>query len=162
VKLEKFNVLPNSDAEHLLRQCCGSSRWVDAMMARRPFASHDMLHHAADESWDGCGKDDWLEAFSHHPRIGDKSAAGAASEEQSGMRTASSALEDEMARLNRAYEERFGHIYIVCATGKSASELRDIARHRIDNDPHAELHNAAGEQRKIMHLRLEKIFGDES
>ena len=78
------------------------------------------------------------------------------------MRTASSALEDEMARLNRAYEERFGHIYIVCATGKSASELRDIALHRIDNDPHAELHNAAGEQRKIMHLRLEKIFGDES
>src|SRR5688572_30726232 len=67
VKLEKFNVLPNSDAEHLLRSCCGSSRWVDAMMARRPFASHDMLHHAADESWDGCGKEDWLEAFSHHP-----------------------------------------------------------------------------------------------
>ena len=78
------------------------------------------------------------------------------------MQSASSSLQQEIALLNRAYEERFGHIYIVCATGKSAEELRDIARHRIDNDPQTELRNAAEEQRKILHLRLERLFGDES
>ena len=78
------------------------------------------------------------------------------------MRSASSSVHQEMVLLNRAYEERFGHIYIVCATGKSAEELRDMARHRIDNDPQTELRNAAEEQRKILHLRLEKLFGDES
>lgn len=76
------------------------------------------------------------------------------------MQSASSSVQQEMAVLNRAYEERFGHIYIVCATGKSAEELRDIALHRIDNDPETEIRNAAEEQRKIMHLRLEKLFGD--
>ena len=78
------------------------------------------------------------------------------------MQSASSSVQHELALLNRAYEERFGHIYIVCATGKSAEELRDIARHRIDNDPQTELRNAAEEQRKILHLRLEKLFGDET
>ena len=161
MKLEKLNALPDTDAEHILRSCCGSSRWVESMMARRPFASHDMLHAAADDSWHACSEADWLEAFSHHPRIGDQSAAGPASVEQAGMQSASVSVQDEMAALNRAYEERFGHIYIVCATGKSAEEMRDIARHRIDNDPPTELRNAAEEQRKIMHLRLEKLFGDE-
>lgn len=162
MKLEKFNALPNVDAEHLLRSCCGSSRWINAMMARRPFASHDMLHAAADDSWNACGEKDWLEAFSHHPRIGDRSAAGMASKEQAGMLSASTSVQDDLAKLNQAYEERFGHIYIICATGKSAEEMRDIARHRIDNEPEIELRNAAEEQRKIMHLRLEKLFGDES
>lgn len=162
MKLENLNVLPNSDAEHILRSCCGSSRWVESMMARRPFASHDMLHAAANDSWNACGEQDWLEAFAHHPRIGDRSAAGAASLEQSGMQSASSSVQQEIAVLNSAYEERFGHIYIVCATGKSAEELRDIMRHRIDNDPQTEIRNAAEEQRKIMHLRLEKLFGDET
>ena len=78
------------------------------------------------------------------------------------MQSASSSVHQEMALLNRAYEERFGHIYIVCASGKSAEEMRDIARHRIDNDPQTELRNAAEEQKKIMHLRLEKLFGDDS
>ena len=76
------------------------------------------------------------------------------------MQSASSSVQQEMAVLNRAYEERFGHIYIVSATGKSAEELRDIMLHRIDNDPQTEIRNAAEEQRKIMHLRLEKLFGD--
>jgi 2-oxo-4-hydroxy-4-carboxy-5-ureidoimidazoline decarboxylase len=120
-----------------------------------------MLHAAASDSWKACDEHDWREAFSNHPRIGDSSAAGMASEEQAGMQSASSLMLRELAALNEAYEERFGHIYIVCATGKSAEELRDIVRHRIDNDPATELRNAAEEQRKIMHLRLEKLFGEE-
>lgn len=162
MNLEQLNALTPSEAESVLGSCCGSSRWVSAMMARRPFASHDMLHAAADESWDACREHDWREAFSHHPRIGDPAADGMASAEQGGAQGASSDVQAELAVLNRLYEERFGHIYIVCATGKSAEEMRDIARHRIDNDPQTELLNAAEEQRKIMHLRLEKIFGDQS
>lgn len=121
-----------------------------------------MLHTAADDSWDACAERDWLEAFAAHPRIGERTADGMAAAEQAGVETASTAVQDELATLNRSYEERFGHIYIVCATGKSAEAMRDIARHRLGNDAATELRNAAEEQRKIMHIRLEKLFGDET
>lgn len=162
MNLEELNALSKAEAEVLLRSCCGSSRWVNVMMSRRPFASHDMLHAAADESWDACSEHDWREAFSHHPRIGERPADAMASAEQAGAQSASGVVREELAALNQAYEERFGHIYIVCATGKSAEDMRDLARHRVDNDPQTELRNAAEEQRKITHLRLEKLFGDES
>jgi len=107
-----------------------------------------------------------MEAFDHHPRIGEKKAAvaqdaaGAAwsKEEQAKVAGADDRIRGELARVNEEYERRFGYIYIVCASGKGADELLSIARGRLDNDPETELRVAAGEQRKIMQLRLAKLL----
>jgi allantoicase len=140
------------DAE--LRRVCGSSEWVRRMMAARPLAD---AFAAADEIWSSLGRDDILEAFAAHPRIGEKKASAWASREQSGTATASDDTMRALAEANTEYERRFGHIYIVCATGKSADEMLQSARQRLSNDPEAELRVAAEEQRKIMQLRLMKL-----
>lgn len=137
------------------------------MIARRPFGTLDRLIAAANDSWKATGPDDWREAFSHHPRIGEKrsqvtqgpraSAWSAAEQERSQAATAS--VQERLEALNRTYEEQFGHIYIVCAEGKSADELLQIAERRLCNDPATELRIAADEQRKIMELRLRKLTG---
>lgn len=165
-----FNAMSNGEAAEVLRSCCGSSKWVDDVVSRRPFSSIEPLRAAADEAWDRTGPEDWHEAFSHHPRIGERSAAtsqstrssGWSSSEQSGVQSADDSVQVALAQINRDYENRFGHIYIVCATGKSANEMLDIARERLSNDPPAELRIAAEEQRKIMQLRLHKLFGDQT
>ena len=148
-------------AAEMLRACCGASSWVNAMVALRPFRTKVNLNAAAADVWARCSGADWLEAFSHHPRIGDRKAEGWAAGEQSGARTAPVTVREELAEVNRAYERKFGHIYIVCATGLTAGEMLDIARRRMDNDPESELRVAAEEQRKIMQLRLDKLFGDD-
>jgi OHCU decarboxylase len=160
--------MSESDAADALRSCCGSSKWVNEMLSRRPFDSAGELSSAADEAWDATGPNDWHEAFSHHPRIGERTAATAqsarasswSSAEQRGVQAADNSIQAQLAQVNHEYEHRFGHIYIVCATGKSAEEMLAIARERLSNDPDTELRIAAEEQRKIMHLRLEKFFGD--
>src|SRR5262245_14228954 len=126
-----FNALPPPDARESLLRCCGSRRWADAMVVRRPFASAGDLLRAADEVWSGLGRADFLEAFAAHPRIGDldglrkKLAATAAwsAGEQAGVAGAPDHVLRELADANRRYEERFGHIFIVCATGKTAAEM---------------------------------------
>ncbi len=152
-----LNSLSVSEASSVLRSCCGASRWVSEIVSRRPFESREDLFKSADDVWNQCGPEDWHEAFSHHPRIG-ASVAGKEAAEQAGAQSASSSLKDELARVNREYEERFGHIYIVCATGKSAEEMLAIANQRLTNDPDTELRIAAEEQRKIMQLRLRKLL----
>jgi len=140
------------------------------MVARRPFASRAAVIEAAGEIWTSLAPTDWLEAFSHHPRIGEKTGAVAQSgqgsawsaREQAGVDRAESGVRGELARVNHEYEQRFGYIYIVCASGKTADELLAIARARLANDPHAELAVAAEEQRMITRLRLEKILEDRS
>jgi OHCU decarboxylase len=127
------------------------------MIARRPFASEESLIAGANEAWDETGPDDWREAFSHHPRIGDK-VSGKEAAEQAGAQSASTSVKDKLADINRAYEIKFGHIYIVCASGKSAEEMLEIAQDRLHNDAATELRIAAEEQRKIMELRLRKLF----
>jgi 2-oxo-4-hydroxy-4-carboxy-5-ureidoimidazoline decarboxylase len=127
------------------------------MIARRPFDSIDGLLRQANEAWNECGPADWHEAFSHHPRIGAR-VSGREAAEQAGAQSAPSSIKDELERVNHAYEERFGHIYIVCAAGKSADELLSIAKSRLDNSPDDELRIAAGEQRKIMQLRLRNLL----
>lgn len=154
--------MSESEAAEALRACCGSSRWVDAMTGRRPFRSRDALFKAADEEWSRTNENDWLEAFSHHPRIGDRSTKGWAAGEQLGAQNATMTIQDELARINREYEDKFGHIYIVCATGKSADEMLAIAKSRMNNDRESELRVAAEEQRKIMQIRLEKLTGERS
>jgi OHCU decarboxylase len=136
------------------------------MVTRRPFFSRDAVLRAADDEWNSLDERDWLEAFSHHPRIGETTAAAGggttarawSASEQSAVASASDEMRIGLARLNDEYEERFGFIYIVCAAGRSAGELLEFARKRMKNDRDTELRVAAEEQRKITRLRLEKLL----
>jgi len=135
------------------------------MMARRPFGSADALQTAARDVWAALTPDDWREAFRHHPRIGDRASLRAkfaatrhlAEREQSGVDGAPDDVIDALAEANRAYEARFGYIFIVCATGKSASEMLAILRSRLQNDPATEIGIAAEEQAKITEIRIKSI-----
>jgi 2-oxo-4-hydroxy-4-carboxy-5-ureidoimidazoline decarboxylase len=150
------------EARRLLERACGSTRWVDRMLALRPFGSQPALLSAARREWLGLSKADWLEAFGHHPMIGDRQAlrerfasTGDLSErEQAGVSGASDATLSALAESNRAYEARFGYIFIVCATGLSAGEMLARLESRLANDPAVEIGIAAEEQAKIMSLRL--------
>lgn len=149
----------NEAAEHFLR-CCGSQRWANAMAARRPFQSKDDLQTAAEREWWKLKYPDWLEAFSHHPRIGDRARAkGFAKQEQSGASGASDATLLSLESLNRLYEEKFGFVFLIFATGKSADQMLDALRLRLQNGRDVELKNAVTEQAKITRLRLEKLLG---
>jgi 2-oxo-4-hydroxy-4-carboxy-5-ureidoimidazoline decarboxylase len=149
-------------ARSWLTACCGSPRWIERMIARVPFASLDDAVTAAREEWFALTPDDWREAFKHHPKIGDREslrqrfpATHQLSErEQSGVSGASDAVLDDLAQANRHYEARFGYIFIVYATGKSASDMLDILRGRLRNDPAIEIRVAAEEQAKVTELRL--------
>jgi allantoicase len=137
-----------------LRACNGSSEWVRRMMDARPMTD---AVATADEVWSQLDRDAILEAFAAHPRIGEKKAEKWASQEQSGTASAGSETLAKLADVNREYEKKFGHIYIVCATGKSADEMLAIARERLSNDAATELRIAAAEQAKITKLRMLKL-----
>ena len=132
------------------------------MLRHRPFESLDRLLSLARDEWFTLTWTDWLEAFSHHPKIGDRDAlarrfgrtAHLSEQEQRGVEGASADLLDQLAAANRAYEDRFGHIFIVCATGRSAPEMLALLRARLPNDPETEIRIAAEEQAKITELRL--------
>lgn len=157
--LDELNRLPATRAEEELQKCCGSQRWASAMAARRPFASVAALQDAADEEWWKLQQHDWLEAFSHHPRIGERAKAqGWAKDEQKGASSASDRTLLDLHSLNRLYEEKFGFVFLIFATGKSADEMLDALRVRLQNPRDVELKNAAGEQAKITRLRLEKLL----
>ena len=138
------------------------------MVARRPFEDVDEVIAAANEVWRGTTERDWREAFDHHPRIGEAQSATTqgqratawSSGEQARAASAGDDVKRQLADVNAAYEHRFGHIYIVCAAGRSAEELLGVARARLHNDPANELRIAAEEQRKITELRLRKLFSE--
>jgi OHCU decarboxylase len=166
--LDRLNALPPRQAAEQLRACCGSSRWIDAMLARRPFESAADLLAASDEAWGATGPEDWHEAFAHHPRIGERHAAAPVSAtarawsagEQGAAAGAGAVARAALADANEAYERQFGWIYIVCAAGRSAEEmLADIAV-RMRNDPDRERAIAAEEQRKITRLRLRALVAE--
>lgn len=164
--LARLNALPALAAEAELLTCCGSREWARRMAALRPFAGEDALFDAADVVWWALDREDWLEAFRSHPRIGERKAEAGQTQreqgwsrgEQAGMDAAAEATRRALADGNRAYEERFGHIYLVCATGRSADELLSILRSRLQNPPERELRVAAEEQAKITRLRLQKLL----
>ena len=153
-----LNAMPESQAAELLGECCGSPRWVAGMVARRPFGSRESVLAAAGEIWTSLDNADWREAFAHHPRIGEQTGSSQAAQEQSGMSGSTGDVRQALAEVNRDYEQRFGYIYIVCATGKSAEEMLRIAQSRLRNDPDTELRVAAKEQLKITQLRLQKLL----
>ena len=165
--LEEFNALPAAKAETLLMDCCGCGRWAEALCAKRPFADRNALYEAADSHWRNLDREGWLEAFSHHPKIGEKPATGSESHrrwaqgEQSGARTATQDVKTRLTNGNRAYYEKFGYIFIVCATGKSAEEMLALLEQRLQNDAARELPIAAEQQRQITRLRLEKLLAGE-
>lgn len=147
-----------------LKACCASRAWVLAIARSRPFSSGAELFAKVDEAWNGLGKEAWLEAFAAHPRIGEARApvtreARWSSSEQLGMRKASSQTLSAMTIANAAYEEKFGYVFLVHATGKTAPELLHAARTRMSNPPEVEIGVAAEELRKIVHLRLRKLIG---
>lgn len=162
-----LDAMPAGRAAALLAECCGSSRWVTAMLSRRPFGSSERLLAASTEIWESLDSDDWLEAFAHHPRIGQRASDRPHGEqearwsemEQQGVNGASDDMRTELAKVNRAYEQRFGFIYIVCATGRSADEMLAIANRRMQHDLSEEIAVAAAEQHAITQLRLEKLVG---
>ena len=152
----------DADARALLTRACGASRWVDRMMARRPFGGDARLLRAARIEWFGLTEADWLEAFSHHPPIGDRGTLAArfpathdlSTREQSAVAFANADVIGQLAAANREYLDRFGFIFIVCATGKTAGEMLQLLRDRLGNDRATELRTAAEEQAKITALRL--------
>lgn len=165
-KLEELNQFPPEIAEAKFLSCCGSHRWAQKMNAARPFADVSLLLNQSAEIWQNLSPDDWLEAFAAHPKIGARRAsphqtgqsAAWSAGEQSGTQTATDAVRTELAEANRLYEEKFGFIFIVCATGKSAEEMLGLCRERVPNSAVAEIRIAAGEQRKITEIRLKKLL----
>ena len=163
--LDELNALPPEPARALLLECCGSRAWAEAMVAARPFPDEARLRQDADAAWSNLGREDVLEAFAAHPRIGERAAAGSGDRharwsegEQAGARDMGDAVAAELAAANREYEARFGHVFLICATGRSAPDMLAELRRRMNNDATSELDVAAEEQRKIMHLRLEKLL----
>ena len=162
--LARWNSLSLEDAACEILACCGSHAWASAMATKRPLPNDAALLAASDEIWRGLGEVDWLEAFRSHPRIGESRAEKAVAaqssawseQEQQKTATADDAIKTALKWGNREYEQKFGRIFIVCATGKSASEILEILRRRLHNDDATELQQAAEEQRQIMHIRLKK------
>lgn len=164
--LEWLNSLPAEAAAKELLQCCGSKRWAHEVTEQRPYTDLETLLARAQEIWWSLSADDWLEAFRSHPKIGERKAADAVSaksqawsgQEQAGVTNASADTVDSLAALNRDYEEKFGFIFIICATGKTSAEMLSSLRERLENAPATELPIAAAEQSKITELRLKKLI----
>jgi OHCU decarboxylase len=206
MRLDELNTLDSASAERELLRCCGSTRWAREMAAARPFDDADAMVRTSDQIWSSLDRADWLEAFAAHPRIGNQTAAPAATpsgpplgvsdssrrlggvpnaaaavacpwgpgasaetvdtktreswstHEQAGVARASDEVRQRLAARNRDYEARFGYIFIVCATGKSADEMLSMLERRLTNEECRELGIAAEEQRKITNLRMAKLL----
>jgi len=166
--LTDLNNQSTQQANHTFMQCCTSSTWVKAMVAARPFADNRAIAKQADLSWQELEEADYLEAFEGHPKIGDVSSLRAkyantkelAGNEQGLVKEANDDVLTILSQGNTDYEEKFGFIFIVCATGKSAKEMSDLLQARLPNNKTQELINAAEEQRKIFQLRITKALAE--
>ena len=164
--LHDFNTLDPAQLKEVLRKCCGSSTWIEKMLPFIPADDLVELLEDAEEQWWKCKEEDWKEAFAAHPKIGDTASlakkfpetADWAAGEQSAAREAGTEILEALAEANRLYEGKFGYIFIVCATGKTAKEMLAILQSRMQNSPYDEIQVAADEQNKITKLRLEKLF----
>ena len=164
--LADLNQLAPAALQAELGHCCGARAWIAQMSARFPFSSLAQVLAAAETVWFGCREQDWREAFEHHPRIGDLNSlqeqyAGTrtwAAGEQAGVHHASTEVLAQLARGNQEYEARFGYLFLVCATGKSAEEMLALLQARLPNAPEAEIKIAMAEQNKITKIRLTKLL----
>lgn len=167
MQLEDFNRQDESEIRTELLKCCGSVRWANLMLRSYPFVSLDEMKKKASIIWyEQCTEEDWLEAFAHHPKIGDvkslqekfASTKEWAANEQSGIQNANAKMIEELAIENKKYEDKFGFIFIVCAIGKSAEEMLPLLKQRLLNSYEDEIKIAIDEQNKITHIRLEKLL----
>lgn len=166
--LHELNTLSKQQLTSELTKCCGSPAWVNRMLPFFPADDLVELLEDAEEQWFKCNEEDWKQAFAQHPKIGDidslkkkfASTATWASGEQSGVNAAPQNTIEALAEANKKYEDKFGYIFIVCATGKSAEEMLGILQSRLLNEPKLEIEVAADEQNKITKLRLEKLLDD--
>ena len=175
--LERLNGLPDAMAQEELQACCSSARWVAEVASGRPFASADEIIACSDAAVAGLSQEELEQALAGHPRIGDRSGAavgcgdavgqpgheasavaGWSRQEQAGVQAADQSIVRALAEGNEAYERRFGHIYLVCATGRSGAELLALLRERLDNDPAAEWDVVRRELGKINRIRLRKLL----
>ena len=164
--LEHLNTLPLDEALTIFRDCCAADAWARPMVTARPFPSAEALHGTARALWPSLLEADWLVAFEAHPKIGDikslkakyASTEALASGEQAGARIASDAVLQRLKDGNDAYFDKFGFIFIVCATGKSAEEMLELLEQRLPNSREQEMRIAAEEQAKITHIRLDKLL----
>jgi len=165
-ELEGLNHASREAAENCFLDCCGSRKWARMMTLARPFSDAAVLLKQAKQIWQSLEPQDWLEAFAAHPKIGARHAvpqqpaqsAQWSHTEQSGTHAATDSVRDALAEVNRLYEEKFGYIFIVCATGKSADEMLALCRERVHNAADQELRIAGDEQRKITEIRLRKLL----
>ena len=164
--LRRWNEAFHTEAVREVMACCAARAWAEVLAERRPFQDEASLLAASDEVWLSLPPTGWLEAFLGHPRIGESSArapvtaqSASWSRQEQGKVADSDEVKATLAAANRAYEQRFGHIFIVCATGKSAAEILAILRRRMQNDEETELREAAEQQRQITQLRLKKWLG---
>lgn len=155
-KVETINTLPPIVVQAEFLRCCGSKRWAEKMTTFRPYASEAALFETAERMWASLTSEDWIEAFSHHPKIGGQTTSKWTEEEQGGLKGTSNLVLSELEKENLKYEKKFGFVFLVCATGKKANELLALLRERMNNDPREELGIAMREQAKITRLRLEK------
>lgn len=164
--LPNLNALAPPARTEALATCCGATAWVTTLNGQFPFTSPAALYEAAERTWHNLTEADWRAAFAHHPKIGDVSAlrekfastAAWAAGEQGAVRQAPPETLVALAAGNAAYEQKFGYIFIVCATGKSAAEMLALLQARLPNDPGQEIRVAMAEQAKITRLRLEKLL----
>lgn len=145
-------------SEQALRQCCAADAWVARLLAGRPYASADELGAASDAATADLDDAGLAQALAGHPRIGARAHGGWSKQEQSGLADADVAVRTQLAEANRRYEQRFGQVYLVCATGRSAEELLELCRRRLHNDPDTERGVVLGELAKINRLRLHKLL----
>ena len=164
--LKQLNKTATETAKADFLNCCGSQNWARKMTGARPFADVAALIKQAGQIWQNLEAQDWLEAFAAHPKIGAKKplsqqtaqSAEWSKAEQSGTQTAADSVLNKLDEANRLYEEKFGFIFIVCATGKSVEEMLELCRQRLNNAADAELRIAADEQKKITEIRLKKLL----
>eukprot|EP01040_Poterioochromonas_malhamensis_P006780 gene6780-7306_t len=165
VELSLINASSVEKLEEEFGRCCGSPVWVQEMVKARPFTNVDQLIEKGNLVWWNLSVEEWQKAFAAHPKIGDRNAFrakfaqhGWEGNEQSGTNTATEEVLEALEVLNNEYEYRNGFIFIICATGKSAVEMLTALKARVNNDSETEIQNAAGEQAKIIRLRLIKML----
>ncbi|MCX6292500.1 MAG: 2-oxo-4-hydroxy-4-carboxy-5-ureidoimidazoline decarboxylase [Bacteroidetes bacterium] len=164
--IAELNILDDFTLKAELQKCCGSSSWVNKMISSKPFLRQEDLFTKSDAAWEDVTEKDLLEAFSHHPKIGDianlekkfASTKELAGNEQASIHVASRETIEHLAEGNREYENKFGFIFIICATSKSADEMLSMLTQRLSNDRITELKIASEEQHKITKLRLQKLI----
>jgi 2-oxo-4-hydroxy-4-carboxy-5-ureidoimidazoline decarboxylase len=164
--LESLNALTISDANEQFKLCCGAENWIQKMNRNRPFQNKNKVYIKAESIWFSLSPDDWLEAFTHHPKIGNIESLRKkfhntkliSENEQSGVNDAAESTLKDLAESNQLYEDKFGFIFIACATGKSADEMLTLIKIRLNNNVNVEMLNAAKEQNKITQLRLKTLL----